>query len=785
MGKKYFLDGKWDLKFTLLNDEVVTTQVQVPGNVEPELVRLGLIDDYMPADSERATDEFAVVDDWTYTTVFDAPYTEENHKVQLVFEGIDTIAEVYLNNELICNCENMHMDYKIDVTDELKEKNNLLKVVIRSSDLWTREHCHDMFSMANAQNSYYDSRSYLRKARHQWGWDNAPRLLTSGIIRSVYLEVLPPCRFEEVYLYTMTMNEKEVRMVAQWIYKTDKKCLTNHKIRLTLLDGDEVVHQEIKDVWGTQGGFRYCLPREKVRLWWPAGFGEAALYTVRLEMLEFDNVLAVYEDTFGIRTLRLERTEEVSENDDGEFVFYVNGEKVFIRGTNWKPLDPLVSVADRKTKELRALEEVKKLNCNMVRIWGGGIYEGKEFFDYCDRNGIMVWQDFMFACEIPPIDEEYCNLVAEEAKQVIKKLRNHPSLAIWCGDNESDEGMLWASRYSTLRPSHSLISRKILKDAVLHHDPYRCYIESSPYASDRNYTERNTRVMHFQPETHLYPNALQFSEALRTCKSLFIGETGPIIVNAISSGDRMYEREKVRAERLWDAEPMYNNQTHQSDGYFVAWRRTGKEVCEAYYGRDFSFAEWKDYTLAINVVCAELFKDVIEYCRVKRWSKTGVLWWSLMDMWPMLFNYSVIDSDGNRKLPYYWIRQSQQEFALCGVRVEQAGELVLYAANDTLKDYTTEYKVIAYDVDGNSRMIASGICKQSRNSASMIQRIAESEQPEMWIIHWENDGKQYTNHVFTQKVSFDVMKLWVKIIGEESGFVEEILELDENVWRKQ
>ena len=156
-----------------------------------------------------------------------------------------------------------------------------------------------------------------------------------------------------------------------------------------------------------------------------------------------------------------------------------------------------------------------------------------------------------------------------------------------------------------------------------------------------------------------------------------------------------------------------------------------------------------------------------------------------MDMWPMLFNYSVIDSDGNRKLPYYWIRQSQQEFVLCAVREEQAGELVLYAANDTLKDYTTEYKVIAYDVDGNSRLIASGICKQGKNSASMVQRIAESEQPELWIIHWENDGKQYTNHVFTQKVSFDVMKLWVKIMGEKSGFVKERLKLDENVWRDE
>ena len=764
--KRQYLNGKWNLTFTMPDsDQLIRAVAAVPGNIEPVLVDLGLTEDYMPADYEYAMIKYEAVDDWTYTTAFDAADLPEGWIRQLVFEGIDTIADIYLNEKQICTCNDMHMTYKIDVTDKLKEKDNQLKVVIRSSQLWAREHCHDMFAVSHGAGSYYDSQAHLRKARHQWGWDNAPRLITSGIFRSVYLEELPPCRFEEVYLYTASIDDNAVYLGADWIYRTDKKVLADHQIRLTLLQEEKVVYEECKEVRFVQGSFQYHIPREQVKLWWPSGFGEPSMYTVKLEMLDASQTVASYEAPFGIRTLRLERTEDILEDGTGEFVFRVNGEKVFIRGTNWKPLDPLASIADAKTREGKALAEIKNLHCNMVRIWGGGIYEEQPFFDYCDLNGIMVWQDFMFACEIPPTEEAYCRLVAEEAKQIIQKQRNHPSLAVWCGDNENDECMSWTSFHSTALPSDSVITRKILRNAVLHYDPYRSYVDSSPYASDIHYRERGKNMTHYQPETHLYPNTVHFSEILRKCHSFFIGETGPISVNAITGNEKIWEREKARAERLWDSPVLPGNQSHQNDGYFTVWRNAGKEVCLAYYRRDFTFAEWKDYTLAVNVVCAEVFKDVIEYCRVTRWSKTGVIWWSLMDMWPMLFNYSVIDWEYNRKLPYYWIRQSQQEFALMAVRTETDGELALYAANDTLQVRMAEYTVTAYEENGDCRVIASGICRQKANSADLIQRIAESEAPQLWIMRWKEEDKIYTNHAFTGKASYEVMKKWVEIIS--------------------
>lgn len=781
---KQILDGSWKLAFTLPDTEkTVETVVDVPCNVEQYLVRMGLIEDIFPADDPYATQAFDFVDDWTYTKTFEPLFTSNETKKELVFEGIDTIAEIYLNGEKLLDCQNMHRAYRADVSDRLVAGENELKVVIRSGELWARDRLHNMISGGRSALTTYNSQTYLRKARHQWGWDNAPRLLTSGIIRSVYLEEIPQKRFEDVYLYTESIGANAVNLAVAWSYKTNLQSLCNHCFRLSLLDGDQMLYEQTKKANFVQGIFRYSIPRDQIELWWPSGFGNAKLYTVKLEMMEGDQVVATYTSPFGIRTLVLDWTEDITEENGGEFVFRINGERIFIRGTNWKPLDPMASLADQKTKTGKALDEIKALGCNMVRIWGGGIYEDPYFFEYCDQNGIMVWQDFMFACEVPAMDDDFCAEVEKEAIDIVKKYRNHPSLAVWCGDNENDECMMWLNKNNRALPSDSVITRRVLNKVTLELDPYRSYVPSSPFASDLNAKERKKGqpILHVQPETHLYPSVLDQPKALRECKSFFLGETGPIEVNAMTVNETILLREAGRAKRLWN-EPVptlsyKENCNHQFDYYFMRWRQTGKQICEHFYGRDFSFEEIKDYTLAINVRCAEVFKDIIEYCRVNRWSKTGVLWWSLMDMFPMLFNYSVIDCDYNRKLPFYWIQKSQQAFALMGVRQEADGEISLYAANDTLLPHTAEYTVTAYDEALEAKTVAVGSCTLEKNSAKMIHKIANGDRPSLWIIKWVENGKTYFNHVFTKPTTYEITKKWVEIIGRETGLSDELLEL--------
>lgn len=781
--KKQMLDGAWNLSFTMPDTtDRYETEVTVPCNVEPYLVELGLIDDYMPVETPFATQKFDGVDDWTYVRYFDAEPCAAGVRRELVFDGVDTIAEVYLNGEKLLDMENMHLQYRADVTDRLLEKGNEIKVVIRSAVLWAKDHPHDNFSTTTgAKNTGYDDFMNIRKPRYIWGWDNTPRLLTSGIVRSVYIEEIPEKYFASIYAYTRSITDREVGLGFDWQYVTPRKSICDHRIRVSILDGDEVVHSDCYKAMFYQGTFRCVLPRDKVELWWPAGMGEPKQYIVKMEMLEGENVVAERSEKFGIRQIHLDWTEEVTA-EGGRFHFIVNGVETFIRGTNWKPLDPLTSLADKKLKDRRALDELVNLHCNMVRIWGGGIYEDEFFFDYCDSHGIMIWQDFMLACEITTREPHFAELMDTEARYIIKKYRNHPSLAVWCGDNENDGFMLWVNRDKTMsRPSHNLVSRVTLKACVIECDPYRDYVPSSPYMSDEHFLESRSGkpLTRFLPEMHYYTNPYHSPARLRENKSIFFGETGPIPLNSISANPAFLERESERAREMWDKPSSSAELTlpyHQNPSYFMGWREAGKFVCQNCLGRDFSFDEFKDYTIAINYLCSEMFKDIIEFCRVSRPEKSGVLWWSLLDMFPMLFNYSVIDSEFNRKLGYYYIRQSQQEFVLAAVRKTMNGRMVLYAINDTMKDVTAEYSITAYDKELNARTIATGTCSQKKNSYDWVNKPAESSEPELWIIKWNYEGKECVNHVVTGKIDLDTMKKWLRVIekeyGEEGNFCE-------------
>ncbi len=779
--KRLSLDGEWSLSFTEpFEGKRIETVATVPCNVEPILQRLGLVGDYMPPDHPHATTPFTAVDDWTFERTFDAPELADGWKRQLVLEGIDTVAEVYLNGEKLLDAMDMHMTYTADVTDRLRQTANTLRVVIRSSELWAREHPRDMFVEQGGDPGFYDSRAFLRKARHQWGWDNAPRLLTAGLIRPVYLRDLPPCRVEELYVCTQHITDDEVRLGVNFRFATGRSYIMDHRVRFSLLDGERVVFFKEAPLYFVQGRLICKIPREDVELWWPAGFGAQKLYTARLEIIEGETVVAAHGETVGIRTVYLENTGDIAVNGEGAFQFYVNGRPIFLKGTNWKPLDPLASVAHRKTADGVALPLLADLHCNMVRIWGGGIYEDHPFFDFCDKNGILVWQDFMLACEVPTLDRAYGELVAAEAEQIIKKLRNHPSLAIWCGDNENDQFLGGLHTYSHVLPSQVRISRRVLREAVLRFDPYREYVESSPLLTDRCKQEKRLlkeKRTVTQTEEHLYSRPLEYAERLRACKSIFFGETGPFYLNAATVNETIVAREHARAARLWDSPKIHSGGDHQNDGYFTDWRTKGRDTVLAWYGRDFSLEEFKEYALAVNIVCGEIFKDVLEYCRAARPHKTGVLWWSLYDMWPMLFNYSVVDCDGKRKLPYYWIRQSQQDVLLMAVRQRLSDAPVLYAANNTLQDAAVSYTVTAYNEKGEGREIARGDLVQTANATGRIMQLPSPAAPELWVIRWQMDGKAYANHFFTGRAPFETYRLWVKILADACGFGGELLEL--------
>ena len=752
------LDKGWTLSFTHPRTGAQhSIPATVPGNVEIDLQREGLIDEPMPPDTPYAMRDWDRVNDWVYDTTFDAPAYCDEDTVELVFDGVDTIADVLLNGTQILFCDNMLIPHRVDVTAHLQPAGNSLQVRIQSPELYARRFSYPAGQVSRPARQ---PEAYLRKARHMWGWDNAPRLLSAGLWRPVHLEVLPPIRFRDVYLHTQQVTDKTVYIGCNWQIETPDRDLSGYRGVLRLSRDGKVEHETDFAVEFTAGRIRWELPADAVDLWWPRGYGDPVLYDAALVIARGEDVVAEWNSRFGIREVELRMTDTTNAAGDGELVFVCNGEKIYANGTNWKPLDALHSRAEARVE--KALDLCLDLNCNMVRIWGGGVYEDHDFFDICDENGLLVWQDFMFACEFPPRDEFYQGMVAREAEVVVKRLRNHASLAVWCGDNEVDSMFFWGvSIPKHFLPSDNVITRKVLKNAVLDHDPYRSYVPSSPYVSDVIARERwlpeDQRSDIASPELHLYPGDENFRDAFRNTAAHFIGETGPFFINAMSQSPDIVERELPRVRRLWDApvEGCYTLDRHQTDDHFITWKDATRNRLRHLFGREFELEPWEDLALGANILSGEIFKFAIENFRANKWRRTGVLWWSLLDMWPMMFNYSVVDYNLRPKQPAYdWIRRSQQP--LCLMAVDTAdGVAEVFAANDTLQSREGDYRITAVDGNGCEEILAEDGFVVKPNASHLLASLPCREKQALWLIEWHAGQADGINHFVAGRPPFE------------------------------
>lgn len=766
--ERYELNLNWTLSFTHPTENVrYAIPATVPGNVEIDLQREGLVGEIHPSATPDAMRAWDMVDDWVYRSEFDAPENGAGREIDLVFDGVDTIAEVFLNGEKLLDCANMFISHTVAVADRLQSTGNVLEIRIFSPELYARRFDYDDCA---ATLYHHEGYSYLRKARHMWGWDNAPRLLSAGLWRPVFLVIKEPVRFEEVYIYTVKTSEYVAQLGVNWKIVTPDIDLRDYHGEIVFsLDGKIVCKQDFI-ITQTFGRINRDLSITSPQLWWPRGYGNATLYDVKLELYKGGQPTATWNSKFGIREIELIHTKITNDDGLGEFVFKCNGEKIYCRGTNWKPLDALHSRAAEKT--VRALELCLDCNCNMVRIWGGGIYEDHEFFDYCDKYGLLVWQDFMLACEFPPQNDFYLKAIAEEAEVIIKRLRNHPSLALWCGDNETDMAFFWGNLYLPhLLPSHNAVSRRVLKEAVLRFDPCRSYLESSPFIDDETVKERlvdgaGEECMLLQaPEQHIYVENEDFRSVFKRSNAHFVSETGPMRYCAISESTDIAEGELQRARKLWDM-PVTSasalDTRHQSDDYFIHWKHSLQKNLTRFFDREFSIDHLSELTLATNIMAGDVYKFAVEYFRIHKWRRTGVLWWSLLDMWPMMFNFSVVDSNFRKKKPYYWIKQSQQPLCLIAEDAED-GDCDLYAVNDTLREIHGQYRLCRITAEGKEEIFLQDVFRSGKNVSVMIAKgIHLPERQCLYLIEWDVDGHTYYNHFVAGKppFPFDAYKRW-------------------------
>ena len=766
----------------LLKSKFKNISATVPGNVEIDLEREGIIEDPMIGTNVydlRKYETYA----WWYTRKFDEPKLENGERVELVFDGIDCIADIWLNNQLIASIDNMLVEHHYDVTDVLKDKNTLY-VHIKSTELEARNHLRNNFGVRYDQ---LGEAAAIRKAPHMFGWDIMPRLMSAGIWKDVKLEIIPETYFSSVYWVTkgVDVDLKKASMYIDWQFQTDKLLIDDLTISFELeRDGNYILKREIPVTTTIAREPIWAL--EDVDLWWPRGFGEQALYNASIKIKDANGtVIAENAQKIGIKTSKLILTPINTNDNPGDFHFEVNGEYIFIKGTNWVPLDALHSRDINHVDE--AVGWLADLNVNMIRMWGGNVYESERFYNLCDENGIMVWHDFIFGCTTYPQNNEFKNKVKIEADKVIRRLRNHASIVLWAGNNENDVSLDWGGAQSHIDPNTDVISRQVLPLAVREWDPETPYLPSSPFISEEVFKIHNRISQDLSPEMHLWgPRGFYKAPFYTENNAKFVSEIGYHGAPNMESLKKMMTPENVYP---WEKEAKASQEDvvtvigEVKKAETLVWNEEWQAKAtmsspNAYTNKERNFlmvnqirevfgecpTELEDFVTASQIVQAEAKKYFIEFWRMNKGQRNGILWWNLRDGWPIVSD-AIIDYYGGKKLAYEYIKNVQTDVCVMigDIREGNTGHPVVLV-NDTRNKIKVKINIADKD---SGRILLSKTVEVEANGKLNIDELPKVDKNELWIINYKLNGATYNNHylAFKPVMKLEKYKKWLPALS--------------------
>jgi beta-mannosidase len=762
------LNGEWTLRFgrqqmaassmdnPVIPDEWPEIPARVPGNVELDLIREGLL----PHDLEMGHNiyELRKLEDhqWWFERKFHVDGTPAQAHWKLIFDGVDTLATVWLNGKRIAELENMNIPHRIDVSGYLQPGENTILIGIDSVVLAAKE--IGVMPGTFAMENNWESLS-IRKAAHGFGWDIMPRVMSAGLWRGVRIEEIPPERFRSVYLATVKTDPalRSAMFGVRWDLSLPTWPSDGRSVLLEVSEpaSGKVVFDKRSPVLTSHG--QVVCDLEDIDLWWPRGAGEAALYDVRLSLIDADGaVRATWSSRFGFRTIRLDLSDTTDFAGNGKFDFIVNGERIFIKGTNWVPLDALHSRDPEHMDDTLAM--LADLNCNMIRCWGGNVYEPQAFFDFCDANGIMVWQDFSLACALYPQTSEFHEKVRNEAEAIVPLLRNHPSMALWAGNNEIDTFYTFAKPWSDPNEDDR-ISRFVLPEVCRHLDPCREYLPSSPYFSKELWAMGAPHEA--RPEDHLWGPRNDFKGSYYlTSNAHFVSEIGYHGCPDIKTMRRI-----ISPDNLW---PWQDNEewiTHavrpQLHGTAYNYRiPLMANQIKVLFGEIPDNLE--DFIFASQVTQAEALKFFVERFRSDTKRYSGILWWNLRDGWPIISD-AIVDYYGERKLAYAVIKRLQAD--VCVMLGEAAdGSHRVVAVNGTLEPVELSIRI---DNQG-SRLFTENLTLDS-NSSATVGFVRASDVLAFYGIEWESGKTTGRNHYIAGPRPFDLAACRQWYVGEFSG----------------
>lgn len=685
------LTGIWKMRTVGMTEFL---EAQVPGTVYTDLLRNGQMEDPFFKDNELKALKL-LEEDYEYAGVFDVnpKVWGSMHRI-LHFDGVDTLADIYLNGVHLGETCNMHRVWEYDVTDIVKEQSNELRVLLHSPLKYIAEAYK--ISKTHGTEDAMDGFVNIRKAHYMFGWDWGAHLPDAGLFRPIKLLGIDEAGIDSVYI---TQNHSEGRVslcldvdMEEWEEAETERYI---KVKIYAPDGALIVQTESLD--------EIVIPNP--RLWWPNGYGEQNLYEIEVVLYQGEKRLDTWKRRIGLRTMTMHR-----EKDQwGEsFNLRVNGVDIFSMGADYIPEDHLLGrVTPETTRTL--LEKGVWANYNSIRVWGGGYYPDDWFYDMCDELGLVVWQDFMFACAVYDLTPEFEENIREEFIDNIKRLRHHASLGLWCGNNEMEsfveERNEWVTKPQEVR-DYILMYERIIPEVLAQYDPNTFYWPSSP-SSGGSFDEPqdpNRGDVHYWQVWH---GNKPFTE-YRKYYFRYLSEFG------FQSFPAMKTIEEISDDPMDYNIFSYVMEKHQRNG-----SANGKIM--NYMQQTFRYPSGFPTVLyASQLLQAEGIRYGVEHFRRNRGRCMGAVYWQFNDCWPVA-SWSSVDYCGRLKALHYYARRF---FAPLMLSCEEEG--LMTSGKDLNRQYFDFEKSIRLNVANETREDQDVIVRWAlRNSKAEILECKE------------------------------------------------------------
>ena len=711
------LKGEWKFR---KSGSTMWLPANVPGCVHTDLLDNKKIPDPFYQKNELDV-KWVENENWEYVSSFIVSGDIIScNNIELEFLGLDTYADVYLNDSLILKTDNMFISYSAPVKKYLEKGQNFLRIFFHSAVKVGMEKLKKVpyTIMAANENAPENERTnvYTRKAPFHYGWDWGPRLVTCGVWKPIKIKAWNQSIIEDIFIKPVKISSDKAD------YKVIAEVKTNEIDQVDFelwVDDKKVANANEKTINPGTNFVDIDFSIIKPELWWTNGLGGQKLYYVELRMLSKNKAIQSVSDRIGVRTIELVREKDSIGNS---FKFRLNGVDVFMKGANYIPSDIFLT---RNTVEnyKRVVNDAVNANMNMLRFWGGAIYESEEMYDLLDENGILAWNDFMFACNMQPNDSIHLQNIKKEAEYNVKRLRNHPSIALWCGNNENlrawnDWG--WPAKVTKeqadeLWDVYEKIFYNILPQAVQKYHPEITYWPSSPQGENNTPSNPKSGDEH---DWRIWFGDVPFSTYAENT-SRFISEYGlqsfPEMktIKAFASDQDLTYRSSIMEHR------------QRSNMPWIAPGFNGNEMINTYIKR--YYKEPKDFESFVylsQVMQAEGVKFAVETHRRKMPFTMGSLYWQINDCWPTM-SWSSVDYFGRWKALHYTVKKAFQPVYPIIFREKDLIQVAVVSDKLKPEDLVIEAKLL--DFDGKEIWKNEKKISIKANTSDIYMSIAEKE----------------------------------------------------------